>query len=78
MTTLTRLGLRVALASMLVLSGSLLNTAYAQKTAAGVLIQNRASVNYSVGGVAQTVSERPGSSSAICSTVSRCERRMGA
>ncbi len=52
MTTLARLGLRVTLASVLALSGSLWNTAYAQLTPAGVSIQNRATVNYSVGGVA--------------------------
>ena len=57
MTTLARLRMRVILASVLALAGSLVNTAYAQKTPAGVSIQNRASVNYSVGGVAQTVIE---------------------
>jgi uncharacterized repeat protein (TIGR01451 family) len=57
MTTLARLGLRVTLASLLALSGSFLNTAHAQLTPAGVTIQNRATVNYSVGGVPQTVIE---------------------
>ena len=57
MTTLARLCLRVTLASVLALSGSLWNTAYAQLTPAGVSIQNRATVNYSVGGVPQTVIE---------------------
>ncbi len=57
MTTLARLGLRVTLASLLALSGSLWSTAYAQLTPAGVSIQNRATVNYSVGGVPQTLIE---------------------
>ncbi len=57
MTTLARLGLRVTLASALALGGSLWNTAYAQLTPAGVSIQNRATVNYSVGGVPQTLIE---------------------
>ena len=46
MTTLTRFGLRAALASLLALSGTLWSTAYAQLTPAGVSIQNRATVNY--------------------------------
>jgi len=57
MTTLARLSLRVTLASALALCGSLWSTAYAQLTPAGSPIANRASVNYSVGGVAQTVIE---------------------
>jgi uncharacterized repeat protein (TIGR01451 family) len=57
MTTPIRLGLRVALAGLLALSGSLWSTAYAQLTPAGVSIQNRATVNYSVGGVPQTLIE---------------------
>ena len=56
MTTPTRLGLRTGLAALLAL-GSLWSTAEAQPTPAGVTIQNRASVNYSVGGVPQTVIE---------------------
>ncbi len=57
MTTLARLSMRVTLASALALCGSLWSAAYAQLTPAGSSIANRASVNYSVGGVAQTVIE---------------------
>jgi uncharacterized repeat protein (TIGR01451 family) len=57
MTTIARLGLRVTLAGALALGGVLWNTAQAALTPAGVTIQNRATVNYSVGGVAQTVIE---------------------
>jgi len=57
MTTLARLCLRVTLASVLALCGTLWNSAYAQLTPAGVPIENRATVNYSVGSVPQTVIE---------------------
>jgi uncharacterized repeat protein (TIGR01451 family) len=57
MTTIARFGLRVTLAGVFALSGVLSSTAQAQLTPAGVTIQNRATVNYSVGGVAQTVIE---------------------
>ncbi len=57
MTTIARLGLRVTLASVLVFGGMLFSTAEAQLTPAGVTIQNRATVSYSVGGVAQTAIE---------------------
>jgi len=56
MTTITRIGLRAALASLLVVGG-IWNPANAQLTPAGSTIQNRATVNYSVGGVAQTLIE---------------------
>ena len=54
MTTFTRLGLRAFLAALLALGGALWNTADAQLTPAGVTIQNRATISYSVGGTAQT------------------------
>lgn len=57
MTTITRFGLRVTLTAALALGGVLWNAAQAQLTPAGATIQNRATVNYSVGGVPQTVIE---------------------
>src|SRR5690606_13754423 len=54
MTSLARLGLRAALAGLLAIGGTWYNAAYAQLTPAGSSIENRATVNYSVGGVAQT------------------------
>jgi uncharacterized repeat protein (TIGR01451 family) len=53
MTTLTRFGLRTALAGLLALGGAW-STANAQLTQAGTTINNRATVSYSVGGVGQT------------------------
>jgi len=56
LTTLTRLSLRAALASFMAMA-AWWNTAEAQMTPAGITIENRATVNYSVGGVAQTLIE---------------------
>jgi uncharacterized repeat protein (TIGR01451 family) len=53
MSTLTRFGLRAALAGLLALGG-VWSTANAQLTQAGTQILNRATVSYSVGGVGQT------------------------
>src|SRR5262245_48265604 len=55
MTTLTRTGLRVALVALAGLGWW--TSANAQMTSAGTSIQNRATVNYSVGGQAQTLIE---------------------
>jgi uncharacterized repeat protein (TIGR01451 family) len=48
------MGLRATLASLLVVGGTWFNAAEAQLTPAGSTIENRATVNYTVGGVAQT------------------------
>lgn len=56
MTTRTRASVRAALVILAALGGYW-NTAEAQLTPAGTPIQNRATVNYSVGGQAQTVIE---------------------
>lgn len=57
MSFLTRTGLRAALVALAAFGGFWHNTAEAQLTPAGTSIQNRATVNYSVGGQPQALIE---------------------
>ena len=55
MTTLTRTGLRAALVALVISSWWTSANAQSSLTPAGTSIQNRATVNYSVGGQAQAL-----------------------